>query len=49
MQRNVSIGDLALTNYVFLDKTGTLTDGENHEVRGILVDSKIYCLDEKII
>lgn len=49
MLRDVSIGDLALTNYVFLDKTGTLTDGENHEVRAMLVESKIYCLDEKII
>lgn len=45
MLRNVSIGDMALAKYVFLDKTGTLTDGENHEVQAIIVDSKIYSVN----
>jgi len=49
MLRNVSIGDIALTKYVFLDKTGTLTDGESHKVEAIIVDSKIYSVNEKQI
>lgn len=38
MLRSVTLGDISLTNYVFLDKTGTITDGENHSVRLVIVD-----------
>ncbi|EAR93104.2 adenylate/guanylate cyclase domain protein (macronuclear) [Tetrahymena thermophila SB210] len=48
MLRSVTLGDISLTNFVFLDKTGTLTDGEIQQVRLIIVDGVMYSLNLKM-
>ena len=45
MLKSISIGDISLTNYVFFDKTGTITDGQNMDIKMLIIDGKIYNID----
>jgi hypothetical protein len=42
MLRSMTLGDISLSTYVFFDKTGTITDGQNLDIKMIIIDGKSY-------
>ncbi|EGR30375.1 hypothetical protein IMG5_133420 [Ichthyophthirius multifiliis] len=45
MLRSMTLSDISLSNYVFFDKTGTITDGQNMDIKMIILDGKIFSID----
>jgi hypothetical protein len=49
MLREVFLGNLSLSKYAFIDKTGTLTEYNKYDIRMIMIGNKKYTINTNML